>query len=388
MDRDGHSTRVQIYRIYRRIRFLVRHRRNRKVTVKIEKPAQKPGISLSNRIYTAYRKIRFIIKRHRKKTVLQLEEKAVARPEIPLSLKIYRIYRKIRFLWNTGALTTLPVKPDSVSFRFTGYPKRTFTAIGINSLAIFLLSYLLVFFITHLITALSASAFKIRTIIYYFDVEYLMRGYDWTEDAVIGVFSSGPLFSIFFSLVLLILYINVATENGLLRLFVLWTFCHFFLRFFGDMLVGVLLDEGFGYVIMYLFVMDTGKMIICLFAFMCLFTAGYIMTRYFLYSANCYFNSLNRKNRMPFILSQFIIPMILGNIIIILLKIPKITLFEILLNASMLLMLIPVLLKSIRLHDLFFDEEPRIIKLNPIYIASAFFLLIIFRIALGIGINL
>ncbi len=350
MEKESHSTREQIYRIYRRIRFLIRHS-------------------------------------SKKRTPLTITEQVVPKKELTLRYRIYRVYRILRFLWRTGALTTVPVKNISGSFRFTDYPKRTYLAIGINSLAVFLITYLLVYFLSHLITALSASAFGIRTILYYYDVEYLIRGYDWTDDAVKAVFSSAPLFSLLFALLLLILYLYVAAETGLLRLFVLWAFCHFILRFFGDMFVGVILDEGFGYVIMYLFVMDTGKMILCLFAFICLFTLGYMMTRYFLYSGNSYFNAIRRNNRIRFDLAQFILPMILGNILIILVKIPQITLFEIFLNASMLFLLLPVLLRSINLQDLFFDEDPRKVKIVVRYIILAILLGIVFRVVLSIGIK-
>lgn len=350
---------------------------------------EREPLSTREQIYRIYRRTRFIINRNtKKKSTSYVSEKSEIQSEITFCQQTYRTYRKLRYLWRIGALSTVPIMNKNNSFQHIDFPKRTYIAIGINSLSVFLITYLLVYFLTHLITATSASAFKISSIIYYYDVDYLIRGYDWTSDAVIAVFSTAPLFSIFFSLLLLILYLNVAAETGLLRLFVLWAFCHFILHFFGEVFVGVLLDEGFGYVIMYLFVMDTGKMILCLFAFLCLFTLGYLLTRYFLYSGNSYFNLLSKNNRMRFILAQFILPMVIGNIIIILIKIPKITLFEILLNASMLFLIIPVLLRSIRLQDLFFDEEPRKVRIIVKYLISMFALLIVFRIGLGIGIKI
>lgn len=348
---------------------------------------EKDPLSTREKIYRIYRKIRFVIRHKPPKRTIAIQEKTETTQHITIRKQTYRAYRKIRFLWRTGAFSTIPVKNNIGSSKAIHYPKRTYFAIGINSLSVYMITYLFVFFLTHVITAISASAFKISTLLYYYDVDFLIRGYDWTSDAVIAVFSSAPLFSLLFALLLFILYVNVAAETGFLRLFVLWTLCHFLLRFFGDMLVGVLLDEGFGYVIMYLFVMDTGKMLICLFAFICLFSMGYLMTRYFLYSGNSYFNLLNRTNRIKFILAQFIIPVVLGNILIIVLKIPQIRLFEILLNASMLMLLIPVFLRSIKLQDLFFDEEPRRIKIFVKYIISAILMLIVFRVGLGIGIG-
>ncbi len=238
--------------------------------------------------------------------------------------KIYRSYRRIRFLKRRGSLFTLPGQNIDMADTMTMFPKYTFRIITLNSLAIYLLSYFVVYFMTLLVTAVSANAFDIGTIIFYYNIDYLIRGNEWTSDAVSAVFASGPLFSMFFAILLFILYFNVASETGLLRLAVLWGFCHLVINFFGNMLVGSILNEGFGYVIMYMFVMDTGKMIITLFAFICLFLIGLFATRLFLFSANSYFNILNKYNRTKFVLSQFLFPLILGNLIIFLFKLPEI----------------------------------------------------------------
>jgi len=242
--------------------------------------------------------------------------------------------------------------------------------------------------VTQLITAISASVFNINSIVYYYGVDYLIRGNDWTSDAVSAVFSSGPLISIFFAILLFVLYYKVVSETGLLRLFVLWCFCHLIINFFGNMLVGAMLNEGFGYVIMYQFVMDTGKMVLTLFAFISIFLIGLFMPRLFLYSGNIYFNTLNRFNRFKFAISQFLLPFIFGNIIILLLKIPEVKLFEILLNGCTLLLILPVIFRSINLQDLYFDEEPRKIKFASYYILITLMMMIGFRIGLGIGIRI
>jgi len=149
-----------------------------------------------------------------------------------------------------------------------------------------------------------------------------------------------------------------------------------------------MLNEGFGYVIMYQFVMDTGKMIITLFTFLCIFLIGLFMTRLFLYSGNIYFNVLNGQNRLKFVLSQFLLPIIIGNSIIILLKLPEIKLFDVLLNGCILLLILPVIFRSVNIQDLFFDEEPRKIKLASYYILVTLLMMIAFRIGLASGIRI
>jgi hypothetical protein len=270
----------------------------------------------------------------------------------------------------------------------TIFPKFTFRIITLNSLSIFLLSYLMVNVMALLVTAISASAFDIKTIIFYYNVEYLIRGNDWTSDAVSAVFSSAPLLSIFFAVLLFILYFKVATETGLLRHLVLWTLINLIINFFGGMLVGSILDDGFGYVIMYMFVMDTGKMIITLFAFICLFLIGLFTTRLLLFSANSYFNVLNKFNRMKFVLAQFLLPALIGNLIILLIKLPEFRLFDALSNACVLILLLPVIFRSMTIQDMYFDEEPRKVKVAGYYIMITVLVIITFRVGLGIGLRI
>lgn len=310
------------------------------------------------------------------------------RPPQSTKERLYRSYRKIRFLLQKGTLFTIPGQKINSSESPNTVQPYTYLIITVNSVTIFLLSYLLVYFVMQLVTAISASVFNINSIIHYYGVDYLIRGSDWTSDAVSTVFSSGPLISIFFAILLFILYYKVVSETGLLRLFVLWCFCHMIINFFGNMLVGAMLNEGFGYVIMYQFVMDTGKMVLTLFAFICIFLIGLFMTRLFLYSGNIYFNTLNRYNRLKFAFSQFLLPFIFGNIIILLLKIPEVKLFEILLNGCTLLLILPVIFRSINLQDLYFDEEPRKIKFASYYILITLLMMIGFRVGLGIGIRI
>jgi len=310
------------------------------------------------------------------------------RPSLSTKERFYRSYRRIRFLLKRRTLFIISKQPFNRSEKLDKIPKFTYSIITVNSTSVFLLSYLLVFFLTQLVTAISASVFNIKTIIVYYGVDYLIRSDDWTSDAVSAVFSSGPLTSIFFAVLLFILYYKVVSETGLLRLFILWCFCPLVINFFGNILVGSMLNEGFGYVIMYQFVMDTGKMIITLFTFLCIFLIGLFMTRLFLYSGNIYFNVLNGQNRLKFVLSQFLLPIIIGNSIIILLKLPEIKLFDVLLNGCILLLILPVIFRSVNIQDLFFDEEPRKIKLASYYILVTLLMMIAFRIGLASGIRI
>jgi len=259
--------------------------------------------------------------------------------------------------------------------------------VAANSTFLFLIAYLLIFSTTSFLNALSASAFHITTEIRYDQILYFIRSYDWTSDAVKVIFSTGPIFALIAGILLWILYVNVAEETGLLKLLVVWMVLECLQIFFGDMMMGALFSKGFGYVIMYLYFMDTGKMIITLFAFTSLFTLGLLMTRQLLFTANTYLNVLPGDLTRRFILFQYVIPFLAGNFIIVLIKLPLISMYEVFLNFSVIILLAAVFIRSGMMQDLFFDEEKKGIHFAWKPGAIGLVILILFRIVFGIGIR-
>ena len=107
-----------------------------------------------------------------------------------------------------------------------------------------------------------------------------------------------------------------------------------------------------------------------------------------MFSANIYFNELRQSYQKRFIANQFLYPFLVGNLIIFLVKLPGINIFDISLNVSQLLFLIPIFIAGSGIEDLYFDEEPRQVKIKmilPLIVIGAFLL---FRLLFGIGIRL
>jgi len=259
--------------------------------------------------------------------------------------------------------------------------------IGLNSTVLFLIAYFLLFSLASIVTAISASAFDIPTEITSSQILFFIRSYDWTSDAVKTIFSTGPIMALLTGILLWILYTRVAEETGILKLLVVWMVAHCIVFFFGDMMMGALFSKGFGYVIMYLYFMDTGKMIITLFALVSMFTLGLVMTRQMLFTANTYMTVLPEKDSRKFVLVQYLIPFLAGNILIGLVKLPGITLFESFLNGSMIIFLIPIYIRAGMIQDLYFEEEEKEITIYWRSFAIALLLLVLFRIVFGIGIR-
>ncbi len=259
--------------------------------------------------------------------------------------------------------------------------------ISLNSTVLFLIAYILVFTLTSIVTAISASAFEITSELQYNQILFYIRSYDWTSDAVKTIFSTGPILALILGILLWILYTKVSEETGILKLLVVWMFIQCILFFFGDMMMGALFSKGFGYVIMYLYFMDTGKMIITLFALSSMFALGLLVARQLLFTANTYLSVLPGNQARRFTLFQYLIPFIAGNIIIDLVKLPGISLYEIFLNASIILFLIPIYIRAGMMQDLFFEEEPKVIKIYWKSLGVAVVMLVLLRIVFGVGIR-
>jgi hypothetical protein len=299
--------------------------------------------------------------------------------------RFYVAYRKIRFIARKGSLFTFSNPHNTVNAQI---PQGVFSRITLNSLMLFLIAYVVIYVINLFITGYTAVLFDIPSIVYHYDVDYLIRGIDWTSDSVSGVFSSGPIAMLVLSLLLLILYKSVETETGLLRLLILWMIFHGLTRFFGEIIVGAFLGKGFGFVMVYWFVMDTGKVIFTILGSVAMLTVGIYLTRISLYSANIFFNDLVSAYRVKFIFCQFFLPFFIGNILIWLIKLPHVSYFDLFLNSSMIFLLISLLVKSSGMEDFYFDQEPRIIKVKRNLVITTVVLLLLFRLILGMGIRL
>jgi hypothetical protein len=257
-----------------------------------------------------------------------------------------------------------------------------------NSLAIYLLAYIAVFTTNLFITGIAAMANHIPVILYYHGAEFLIRGKDWTVDAINIVFSSGVLFMLILSAILAILYLKFSHQNAMIRIFILWAFYHAVTRTFGEILVGALMNKGFGFVILYLFIMDTGKLLLTIIAILVLFAIGIMFARQSLFSANVYLNMLKSRDCKRFIARQFLWPFFAGMGVLFLIRLPHIDVYEIFINGVTILLLIPIYLKGFGIEDLYFDEEPRKVSFGIFLPALLLLTIAAFRIVFGIGVRL
>jgi hypothetical protein len=267
--------------------------------------------------------------------------------------------------------------------------KRTpgnFLIISINSSAYFILAFLFIYLIGQFATAIAAMQFDYTGVIYYYKLIYTIDSHSWMSDAVKLLFSLPPVTALLIAMVSVIAFLNMYANKSSFKLFFLWTFVHGMVWFFGAMLVGTLLDSGFGFVILYLYFKDTGKLILSLLSLAAMLAAIGFTTKWFIFSANSYFNQLNEHSRTFFIFSQVLFPILAGTFILIGIKLPKINIYELLVLGTTLLAMIPIGLSYNSYPTFFFDEEPIKVKMKWPVVILAIISLVGFRIIFGIGI--
>ncbi len=260
--------------------------------------------------------------------------------------------------------------------------------ITINSLLFFLLSYFFIAFFDKLSMGITALLFDYKTVIYYYNIEFLVDYDAWYADAVKAIFATGPIVGLFIGILSLIIYSKVYLENGILKLLLLWAIFHGFNRIISGALVGSMLSKGFGYVIIYMYYSDTGKLILALIVLMLSVIVGSLSAKFWVMSANSYYNYSKLEGRALFLLNQIFLPYVFGNIIIYFITQPKTEFLDTLVNVFMIFMILPPLLLYRNYQDYYFDEEPRSIKISIPILIFAIIFIASFRYFLDFGLRL
>jgi len=267
--------------------------------------------------------------------------------------------------------------------------------ISINSISLFLLSYLVIYSISMLLTVWIASSFDYNTILFYYKIYYNIDTGDWTADSVKILYSIAPLTGLLFGIIFLIIFSTFRNERGILKLFFLWGFIHGMIMFFGDLLMGALLNKNFGWVISYLYFRDTGKMIFTLFSIFALVALGGFTAKSFLITGNTYLNYVDKTNKKFLLWCQVVFPVIIGSIIIILLKIPnnfyfgteEEAYFETFKYSTILLFLIPLIVSFQSFNETYFDEDKRKIRIFWKFLVVVIIAIAALRFGLSTGVH-
>lgn len=291
------------------------------------------------------------------------------------------------FFHSFRTFNIITIKRKIKEFKDNAALHRRFAIISFNSTALYLLAYLGLFLLSQVITVIAASFFHYPTIVHYYEIYFNISSDAWYHDSVKTIFSSGPLVNFVAGITFLIIYTNIRERTGPFKLFFLWGFLHAVNMLFGAMLVGALFETGVGYVISWMYIMDTGKVLYSIISIFLLVLAGLFATKQFLISGNTYYNELNNTNRTPFIISQVLMPYLLGNTFLIILRQPRFIFYDTFIGLTLIISILPILFTYRSYNELYFEEEekkPRIAWLTVIILTLV---VLFFRGVLGIGLR-
>lgn len=265
--------------------------------------------------------------------------------------------------------------------------KRNSLSIIINSTAFYLLSYLFVFMLFQFTTIIASNIFDIPNTLYYNKIGFNAIPDAWTPDSVKVIYTSGNILLFLISISFLVIIIKSLEFNGLLRLFFLWGFVHSISMLFGSIVIGAFNFEGFGIVLSYLYLADTAKMLLLFTGLLILVGIGMGMVKVFLFSANSYFNYLSPEMRPAFRRDQFVIPFLISTLLLVIIKYP-LSLYETLILFIPMFMLLPLFWGIRRYPVFYFEETTKSIKISTWLIVITLGVYLLYRVVLGIGINI
>jgi hypothetical protein len=370
--------------------FRLSERKNRQIKQKAEREeARRLRIELKKEISLREKQAKeewnaLTLEDKKKQELAFLEEKKARKTARRQSIKT----RRRNFSQLLSSFNYRNLKKRLIAFRDNAPYRRRFYLISFNSTVLFLLSYFFLFLFSQAITVMAAQFFDYPTIVYYYEIYFNIGQESWYHDSVKTIFSSGPIVVFVIGITFLIIYSKIRETAGAFKLFFLWGFLHAVNMLFGALLIGTLFETGVGHVISWMYIMDTGKVLYSIISIFLLVIAGIIATKQFLVSGNTYYNEMNHFNRKSFILAQVLMPYLIGNALLLLIRQPRFVFYDSFIALTLIITLIPVLTTYQTYHDLYFEEDEKKPGIAWKAMLVLAFLVLIFRGLLSIGLHI
>ena len=271
---------------------------------------------------------------------------------------------------------------DEAKFHFRNYYFYT-----INSTALFIISYLLVYFTYQLTVLITASRWKLDSVLFYYDLVFNDYSPLWTKYNILLVTFSGPFISLIIGFLFFRFFSIRPKVRGFLKLFFLWIALHGFNFFFGAFASGVAFSEGFGYVPEWLSFNVFWQILVSLLFLFILGLIGFYTASRFLDTSNSAYR-VRDENKLKFLFYQVFLPGLFGTTLILLVKIPNNLPYDMGNLVTLVFAIVPVMFNRYARPTIAFvgDRRPTQIKWN--FIAIFVILLLAFRIGLNNGLHI
>jgi hypothetical protein len=260
--------------------------------------------------------------------------------------------------------------------------------ITVNSLSIFIATYILTYLFYWLTCMLVASFYGLDSILYYYDLKFNDHSPLWNRLNILIVTGLPPFLSLALALFLIQVVFKIPRFSGLQKLFILWSSFHLFNHFFGAFPSGIVTDEGFGYVAAWLYLNTAFKFMFSLISLFILGLIGYQTSKQILETSDSA-HRIKGDNRLSFLLFQMALPWFIGTVAMLLLRIPENFNYpyETLMFFSMGFMVFPSFFNDKVKPELNMLKIKKRRSINLGYLAMMVALVLFLRIMLDIGLH-
>ncbi|MCX6246014.1 MAG: hypothetical protein NTU98_15075 [Bacteroidetes bacterium] len=267
------------------------------------------------------------------------------------------------------------------------------------SMAIFMVTYLLVWFIYQMAVIVVGSVNNIPSVMTYYEVRWTIPNDSplWTDLNIIAVTGSGPLISLLLGIFCLIFLKSSPKLEQMTKLFLTWLCLSAMSHFFGAFVAGALTWQGFGYVIAWMYLPFAVRLVISV-----LFLAIMVYISWLLIPVmhSLAPAQLGKKELRSFLATRFVIPWFFGTGILMLIKIPNtlpqhenIFIYDIIILCSLAFAILPMLsvlfIRSAKRPRHFTeksDDEERNLMLS-VWLTITVMVLLIYRFGLNYIMN-
>ena len=199
-------------------------------------------------------------------------------------------------------------------------PNKFNICIVINSLVYFLIAYYVVVFSFNIFSMILAKFLGFDVELFYYG--FTWSGKEWTTDYIILVFFVGNLLTLVVAVLFERLYRKQRKYAKGIKIFYLWVYLIAIIWFLGNIIIGAFFNFGIGTAIRAYRIPFFLRLILAMAAMYSMLYLGKKAQKHVRISANLYFPKLTVKSFRSYLIQQIVLPVIIGVLIIILLKIP------------------------------------------------------------------
>lgn len=215
--------------------------------------------------------------------------------------------------------------------------------IVLNSLVYFLLAYFTVILLSNGFILFLLQLNGTEASLHHYGISLKNAGDFWPDDLKILIFVIGIGFSFLLGIVFERIYKSIRKRPHHIKLFFLWAYLISFTVFFGNIIVGSFFYYGPGVVFEQFGFPNIIKVFIALVAAAAFSLVGIYSNRHILISMSIYRKIIHQRDFYQVITEQIILPFLLGNLLVFLLKYPHQSDFHYLDTVVLFTMFIPMI---------------------------------------------